>query len=221
MDVVIAGGHGQIALHLERLLADAGHRARGLIRKPEHADDLHAAGAEPVLGDLEALEADELAEVIGDAEAIVFAAGAGPGSGAERKWTVDYGGAVKLIDVARSNGINRYVIVSSMGADAGADDDGGFGTYLRAKGQADDALAGSGLDYTIVRPGALTGDPPAGTVSAAPKLDRGQIPRADVAATIVEVLGAPGTTGLRFDLVGGPTPIAAAVAELARARPSG
>jgi uncharacterized protein YbjT (DUF2867 family) len=221
MDVVIAGGHGQIARHLERLLADAGHRARGLIRKPDHAEDLEAAGAEPVLGDLEALEAEELAEVIGDADAIVFAAGAGPGSGPERKWAVDYGGVVKLIDVAKRNGIERYVIVSSMGADAGADDDGGFGTYLRAKGQADDALAESGLAYTVIRPGALTDDPPAGTVSAGPKLGRGRIPRADVAATIVEVLGAPGTAGLRFDLIGGPTPIAAAVAELATAPPSG
>jgi uncharacterized protein YbjT (DUF2867 family) len=153
MDVVIAGGHGKIALLLERLLADEGHTVRGLIRNPDHAQDLQDAGAEPVLADLEALEVDALAGVVGSADAIVFAAGAGPGSGPQRKWTLDYAGAVKLMAAARRNGIDRYVIVSSVGADPGAEDDGGFGTYLRAKGQADKKLVESGLAYTIVKPG--------------------------------------------------------------------
>jgi nucleoside-diphosphate-sugar epimerase len=143
MDIVIAGGHGKIAQHLERLLADAGHRVRGLIRNPDHAADLQAAGAEPVVADLEELDVDALAQLLGSADAIVFAAGAGPGSGPQRKWTVDYAGAVKLMEVARRNGIERYVIVSSMGADPDAEDDGGFGTYLRAKGQADQKLVQS------------------------------------------------------------------------------
>jgi uncharacterized protein YbjT (DUF2867 family) len=216
MDVVIAGGHGKIALLLERRLADAGHRARGLIRNPDHADDVRAAGGEPVLADLEALEADEVAEVIGDADAIVFAAGAGPGSGAERKWTVDYGGAAKLIEVARRNGIDRYVIVSSVGADADADDDGGFGTYLKAKGRADADLAASGLAYTIVRPGPLTDDAPTGRVEAAEHVERREIPRADVAETLAVVLDTPGTAGVTFELMGGDTPIPEAIAALAR-----
>ena len=216
MDIVIAGGHGQIALQLERLLSDADHRIRGLIRNAEHDGDLREAGAEPVVADLEALDVDQLAALVGSANAIVFAAGAGPGSGPQRKWTLDYAGAVKLMEVARRNGIDRYVIVSGMGADPEATDDGGFGTYLRAKGQADKKLTESGLAYTIIRPGGLTDDPGTGRVTAAPRLERGQIPRADVAATIAAVLATPGTAGLSLDLLGGDTPIAEAIAGLAQ-----
>jgi uncharacterized protein YbjT (DUF2867 family) len=216
MDIVIAGGHGKIALHLERLLADAGHRVRGLIRNPEHAEDLEGQGAEPVVADLEELDVDALAGTIGTADAIVFAAGAGPGSGPQRKWTVDYAGAVKLMEVARRNGIHRYVIVSSMGADPDAEDDGGFGTYLRAKGQADKKLTESGLAYTIVRPGRLTDDPGTGRVNAAEHTGEGQIPRADVAAVLAAVLDTPGTEGLTFQLISGDTPIPEAIAKLAQ-----
>jgi nucleoside-diphosphate-sugar epimerase len=215
MDIVIAGGHGKIALRLERLLADADHHVRGLIRNPEHEADLRAAGAEPVLGDLEALDVDELTTLVGGADAIVFAAGAGPGSGPQRKWTLDYAGAVKLMEVGRRNGIDRYVIVSSMGADPEAADDGGFGTYLRAKGQADKKLAESGLAFTIVRPGGLTDEPGTGRVTAGLRVDRGQLPRADVAAVIAAVLATPSAAGLAFDVVSGDTPIADAITTLA------
>jgi uncharacterized protein YbjT (DUF2867 family) len=215
MDIVIAGGHGQIALHLERLLADAGHTARGLVRNPDHAPDLEAAGAQAVVADLEELDVDALAGVVGSADAIVFAAGAGPGSGPQRKWTLDYAGAVKLMEVARRNGIDRYVIVSSTNADPEAEDDGGFGTYLRAKGQADQKLTESGLAYTIIRPGRLTTDPGTGAVEIRRGQFEGSIPREDVAAVIAEVLDTPGTAGVDFDLNGGDTPIADAVAALA------
>jgi uncharacterized protein YbjT (DUF2867 family) len=215
MDIVIAGGHGNIAQQLERLLANAGHRVRGLIRNPDHAADLQAAGAEPVVADLEELDVDALAQQLGSADAIVFAAGAGPGSGPQRKWTVDYAGAVKLMEVARRNGIERYVIVSSMGADPEAEDDGAFGTYLRAKGQADQKLAESGLAYTIVRPGGLTDDPPTGRVAAGPDVGRGKIPRADVAAVLAVVLETPDAVGLMFEVISGETPIGEAVAQLA------
>jgi len=214
MDIVIAGGHGKIAQQLERLLADAGHRVRGLIRNPDHAADLEAAGADPVVADLEELDVDALAQLLGSADAIVFAAGAGPGSGPQRKWTVDYAGAVKLMEVARRNAIDRYVIVSSMGADPAADDDGGFGTYLRAKGQADQKLVESGLAYTIVRPGGLTDDDPAGRVKAGSDVGRGKIPRADVAAVLAAVLETPEAAGLTFELISGETPIAEAIAQL-------
>jgi uncharacterized protein YbjT (DUF2867 family) len=214
MDIVIAGGHGKIALLLERLLADAGHRPRGIIRKPEQADDLRAAGAEPLVFDLEGGSAEELAEAIGPADAFVFAAGAGPGSGPQRKWTVDYGGAVKGMQACRLNGIDRYVMVSSMGADPDAEDDGGFGTYLRAKGQADQKLVESGLAYTIVRPGSLTDDPGTGRVRIAEHTGRGSVPRADVAAVLATVLATPGTAGRAFELIAGDTPIEEAVASL-------
>src|SRR4051812_41025107 len=186
MNIVIAGGHGQIALQLERLLADEEHRVRALIRNPEHDDDVREAGAEPVMADLEELDVDALADAIGSADAIVFAAGAGPGSGPQRKWTLDYGGAGKLMEGARRHGIDRYVIVSSVGADPDAEDDGGFGTYLRAKGQADKKLTESGLAYTIIRPGRLTDDPATGAIAIG--AGRGEIPRADVAAVLAEVL---------------------------------
>jgi uncharacterized protein YbjT (DUF2867 family) len=215
MDIVIAGGHGQIALQLERLLADEEHRVRALIRNPDHDDDVREAGAEPVLADLEELDVDALADAIGAADAIVFAAGAGPGSGPQRKWTLDYAGAVKLMEVARRNGIDRYVIVSSVGADAEAEDDGGFGTYLRAKGQADKKLAESGLSYTIVRPGRLTDGPGTGAVAIGD--GRGEISRADVAAVLAEVLDTPGTAGVTFGVNGGDTPIPEAIAALAGA----
>jgi uncharacterized protein YbjT (DUF2867 family) len=211
MDVVVAGGHGQIGRRLLRLLAERGDRARGLIRNPDHAADLEADGAEVVLCDLESDDAD-VAGAIAGADAVVFSAGAGPGSGPERKQTVDLGGAVKLIDAAKANGISRYVIVSSMGADNPPAGDETFAVYLRAKAAADEALAGSGLDYTIVRPGGLTNDPGTGRIDAAEHLGRrGQIPRDDVAAALVAVLDEPATIAKTFEVLSGDKEITAAL----------
>jgi uncharacterized protein YbjT (DUF2867 family) len=211
MLVAIAGGHGKVALHLAGVLRDRGDEVRSLIRRPEHADDGREAVGEPVVCDLEAVGADAVAEAIAGAGAVVFAAGAGPGSGPERKETVDYGGAVKLIDAAERAGISRYVIVSSVGADADASGDDTFAVYLRAKGRADVALASSGLDYTIVRPGHLTDDSGTGRV----RIGRdGEIPREDVSAMLAAVLHEPRTAGLMFELVGGDVPIDDAVAAL-------
>ena len=214
MDVVVAGGAGKIGLRLLRLLNQNGHRARGLIRKEEQAAALRSAGAEPALVDLESVSVPDLAIAIQGADSVVFAAGAGPGSGEERKWTVDYGGAVKLVEAAQHEGIRRYVIVSSMGAaDPGAAGaTGTFAVYLQAKHDADEKVRGSGLDYTIVRPGRLTDDAATGEVSIGQRLDRGEIPRDDVAAVLLAVLGADSTIGKDFDLIGGDTPIDEAVA---------
>jgi len=209
MEVLIAGGHGQIALRLERLLSNAGHRARGLIRNPAHANDLEAAGAEPVLSDL---EHDDPRPHVGAADAIVYAAGAGPGSGNERKRTMDYGGAVKLIDAARELGVARWIMVSSVGA---GNPDGGseqMRPYLQAKHDADEALKASGLDWTIVRPGRLTNDPGTGFVNASASLGSyGEIPRDDVALVLLECLDAPNTVGVTFELFAGETPARDAV----------
>jgi nucleoside-diphosphate-sugar epimerase len=212
--VAIAGGHGKIALLLGALLAERGDTIRGLIRNPDQEDDLRAAGIEPVLCDLEG-DGDVAAAVRG-ADAVVFAAGAGPGSTAERKNTMDLGGATRLIDAAKAEGVSRYLMVSAMGAadPPAADSDGGdevFAVYLRAKAGADDALRASGLDYTVVRPGGLTDDPGTGLVTVAERLDRGQIPRADVAAVLMACLDAPETIGRSFDLLTGTTPIADAL----------
>lgn len=211
--VIIAGGHGQIALQLGTLLADRGGHVRGLIRNPDHAPDLEAAGIAPVVWDLER-DDPGLAEVIGGAAAVVFAAGAGPGSGAPRKQTMDRDGAIRLIDACLRAGVSRYVMISAMGArDAPPSGGGVFGDYLRAKAQADQALATSGLDYTIVRPGALTDDPPTGRIALAPELASGSIARADVASVLVAVLDAPNTVRKSFDLTAGPTAIETAIAD--------
>jgi uncharacterized protein YbjT (DUF2867 family) len=211
MEVLVAGGHGQVAQRLLRLLAERGDRPRGLIRNPDHAADLEALGAEPVLCDL---EQDDPRPHIGAAQAIVFAAGAGPGSGPERKRTVDLGAAVKLIEAARELGVARSVMVSSMGV-ADAEHAGAMRPYLEAKRDADEALIASGLDWTIVRPGRLTDDPATGTVDAAPALGRrGEITREDTALVLREVLHAPNTIRVAFEVLGGDTPVADAVAAL-------
>jgi nucleoside-diphosphate-sugar epimerase len=217
MDVVIAGGHGQIAMPLARLLTERGDRVRSLIRNPDHEAEVKDTGAEPVLADLEQDDAGALAGKIGGADAIVFAAGAGPNSGAERKRTLDRDGAVKLVEAAKQAGVGRYVIVSSMGAGdppSPENDDDVFAVYLRAKADADIAVADSGLDFTIVRPGRLTNDAPTGQVEAASSVPRGEIPRADVAAVLVAVLDDPRTIGATFELVGGHVPVADAVGGL-------
>src|SRR3954469_23231501 len=209
MDVLVAGGHGQVALHLLRLLAERGHHARGLIRNADHAPDLERVGAVPVLCDL---ETDEAVPRVGAAEAIVFAAGAGPGSGPERKRTVDYGGAVKLIEAAEELGVRRYLMVSSMGAGDPASAPEAMRPYQQAKHDADEALAASGLEWTIVRPGGLTNEPGTGFVEAAPALGRrGQIPRDDVALVLLECLDAANTVGVTFELLAGETPARDAV----------
>ncbi|WP_370552629.1 SDR family oxidoreductase [Conexibacter sp. CPCC 206217] len=212
MDVAIAGGHGQIGLRLGKLLAARGDRVRGLIRNPDQADDLRAVGVEPVVVDLEKSDPQAIAAAVATADAVVFAAGAGPGSGEARKATMDRDGAIKLIDAAKANGIERYLIVSSRGADATAHGDG-FSAYVRAKGEADEAVRASGLQWTIVRPGALVDTVGTGRVDTS--TGDGEIPRDDVAAMLVALLDAPATAGRTFLLVGGETPIDQAVAGIA------
>src|SRR6201996_7716690 len=208
--IAIAGGHGKIAMILGRMLVERGDTVRGLIRNPDQSDDLRAAGIDPVVCDLEG--DGDVAAAIRGADAVVFAAGAGPGSGDARKSTMDLGGAVKLVEAAKAEGICRYLIVSAMGADKAPEDGAeGFGAYLRAKFEADEAVRASGLDYTVVRPGGLTDDPGTGLVRIAASTGRGQIPRADVAAVFVACLDEPGTIGKSFDLISGTTPIADAL----------
>jgi len=212
MDVVVAGGHGQIALRLLKLLADRGDRARGLIRNPAHAADLEAAGAAAVLCDLE--HEDDVSRFVESADAVVFAAGAGPGSGPDRKRTMDLGGAVKLIEAARANGIGRYVMVSAMGAGRPERASGAMRPYIEAKAEADEALSASGLEHTIVRPGRLTDAPGTGHIRAGLEIGSGEVTRDDVAATLLAVLVASNTIGKTFDLLGGDTPIEEAVRAL-------
>ncbi|GGY25883.1 SDR family oxidoreductase [Streptomyces omiyaensis] len=216
MRIVIAGGHGRIALRLERLLSAGGHEAVGLIRRPEQAEDLRTAGAEPVVLDLESASLEEVAEVLRGADAAVFAAGAGPNSGAARKDTVDRGAAVLFADAAERAGVRRFLVVSSMGADARHPGDDVFDVYLRAKGAADDAVrARPGLEWTVLRPGMLTDDAGTGLVRLEARTGRGPIPRDDVAAVLAELVDSPGTAGLTLELVTGSTPVTVAVKDVA------
>jgi uncharacterized protein YbjT (DUF2867 family) len=215
MDVAVAGGHGQIALRLLRILSERGDRGLGLIRNPDQAPDLEAVGAMPVGVDLENLDPDAIATSITGCDAVVFAAGAGPGSGPARKRTVDYGGAAKLIAACKLEGIRRYLIVSAMGVREFSVRGPEMQPYYEAKLEADQALAASGLDYTIVRPGGLTDEEGTGLIEAAEHLNRsGQVPRDDVAATLAACLEADNTIGKSFDLLSGQAPIAEAIKAL-------
>ncbi|SDO82430.1 Putative NADH-flavin reductase [Nakamurella panacisegetis] len=214
MKVVIAGGHGRIALHLERLLAERGDHPVGLIRNPLHEADVIAAGAYPVLIDLENTTAAALSEHLSGADAVVFAAGAGAGSSAERKDSVDRAGAALLADAAILAGVRRYLLVSAIGSDAGAqpEHDPVFAAYMTAKQAADEDLRTRDLDWTVIRPGALTSESGSGHVTLTTRVGRGSVPREDVAAVLVALLDEPRTAGLSLDLVSGRHPIAEAVA---------
>jgi uncharacterized protein YbjT (DUF2867 family) len=216
MRIVIAGGHGQIALRLERVLAARGDEVAGIIRRAEQGDDLRQVGAEPVLLDLESASVEEVAERLRGADAAVFAAGAGPGSGVARKDTVDRGAAVLFADAAVRAGVRRYVVVSSMGADPAHEGDEVFDVYLRAKGEADAYVSGlDGLDWTILRPGSLTNDAGTGLVRLEAHTGRGAVPRDDVAAVLAELLDTSATAGLVLELIGGSTPVSVAVKSVA------
>ena len=211
MRVLVAGANGQVGQHVVRLLAQAGHEVRALIRSEDQAPNIRDLGGEPIVADLEA----EVSHTVAGCDAVIFSAGGGPGSGAEKKETVDHQGAVKLIEAAREHGANRYLMVSAMGA---ADPESGpekMQPYLHAKARADQSLQESGLAYTIVRPGSLTDDPGTGTVEVAPSLGRrGEIPREDVAQTLVATLTAENTHNKTFELLSGDTPIEEAIASL-------
>src|ERR1700742_2358577 len=208
MRIVIAGGHGKVALLLERLLADRGDQVSGLIRNPAQVADVQATGAQAVVCDLEAATAGDVAALLSGADAVVFAAGAGPGSGVPRKDTVDRGASVLLADAARRAGVRRFVQISSMGAGQ-PPRPGGDGTwvaYIAAKTAAEDDLRGRDLDWTILRPGGLTDDPGTGRVQLAhPPVRPGKVPRADVATVIATLLDTPGTRHQTLELIGGDT----------------
>ena len=216
MKVLVAGAHGKTARRLVRTLVGNGHEVRGLVRKEDQLADVEADGAEPALVDLENDEVDgRVGEAVAGCDAVVFAAGAGPGSGEARKETMDYGGAAKLVEAAEKNGAGRYLMLSSMGA---ADPEAGpeeMRPYLRAKSKADGRLRESGLEWTIIRPGSLTEEEGTGLVEVAEGLGRrGEIPREDVATAFALALETPNTIGKTFELLSGETPIREALERL-------
>jgi len=211
MDVVIAGAHGQIGRRLTRLLTARGDAVRGLIRSPAHAGDVGADGAAAVVCDLETATAEDVAVAVAGADAVVFAAGAGSGSGAERKLTMDRDGAIRLLEGARAAGVERYVMVSAVGAERPPAGDDVFGVYLRAKAEADRALAASDRAWTIVRPGRLTDAPGTGRARIQAEPFRGEVARDDVAATLAAVLSEPRAAGATLYVNAGDEPVGAAL----------
>jgi len=214
MRVVIAGGHGKIALLLERLLTERGDQAVGLVRNPAQVADVQQAGAEAAVYDLEAASADDVAVLLSGADAVVFAAGAGAGSGAPRKDSVDRAASVLMADAAERAGVRRFVQVSAMGAGRpprpGSDEV--WAAYITAKTAAEADLRARDLDWTILRPGGLTDDPATGKIRlASPPIPRGTVPRADVAAVIAALLDHPDTRHQTLELVSGDSPVAAAM----------
>jgi nucleoside-diphosphate-sugar epimerase len=191
MQVAIAGAHGKIGMRLMRRIAAHGENVIGLIRNPAHAEDVRAAGGEPVVCDLERASVEELTAAISGSDATVFTAGAGPGSGAARKLTVDRDGAIKLLHASSAADVSRYLVVSSVGAENPPTGDDVFSVYLRAKAEADAAVQASDRDWTIVRPGRLTDDPGTGRVRVSSEPFRGQVPRDDVADVLDALLHEP------------------------------
>jgi nucleoside-diphosphate-sugar epimerase len=220
MRIVIAGGHGKIALLLGGLLAARADTGLGIIRKPEQQDDLRAAGLEPVVLDLENCDVESVTALVTGADAVVFAAGAGPGSGAARKDSVDRAASVLLADACERAGVARFVQISGMGVELVRDgarwpgDDEMFQAYLEAKLAAEDDLRGRALAWTILRPGGLTDEPGTGRIRLGTGLERGTVPRADVAAVLLALLDEPLTAGLVLELVGGDDLVHAAVSAL-------
>jgi len=208
MQITVVGGHGQIAMLLYPYLLGKGHAVRGIIRKKEQAEDLRNAGVKPVVCDVE--EHSDISEAVGRADAVLFAAGAGPGSGAARKFSVDRDGAIKLINAAKTNDISRYVIISAMDLDEPRGNEV-FRAYQQAKAEADETVRKSGLNYTIIKPGRLNNEAGTGLVRLAADLPRAEIPREDVARVLAEVLEMPEAGGLELDLTSGDTIITEAL----------
>lgn len=211
MDITIVGAHGSVAMYMHPMLKEKGHTVRGIIRKEEQAGDLREAGAEPVVCDIE--ETEDISDAVGNVDAVVFAAGAGPGSGVERKWSVDRDGAIKLIKAAKKNNIDRYVLISAMGVENPRGDEV-FRAYLQAKAEADEALRNSDLEYTIIKPGALTDEKGTGKIAIGQDLAKGKIPREDVAAVLTEILETPETACMQLELTSGNMPIKEAIENL-------
>ena len=221
MRIVIAGAHGKTARELARLLTAAGNDVAGLIRNADQAADLELDGTAPVVLDLENSTVEDVVQVLTGADGAVFAAGAGAGSGAARKDSVDRAAAVLLAEAAEQAGVARFIQISSGGLDAVRDGrrpegiDEVWYAYLVAKLAAEEDLrARNQLDWTILRPGILTDDPATGRVELAASVERESIPRADVAAVIAELFRSGRGVRQALGVISGPTPIREAVQAL-------
>jgi uncharacterized protein YbjT (DUF2867 family) len=216
--IAIIGGHGKVALHLSTLLTAEGHSVTSFIRNPDHAADVAQTGATPQVLDVENATTAEIASALKGQEAVVWSAGAGGGNPA-RTYAVDRDAAIRSMDAAAQAGVDRYVMVSYLGAgkDHGVPEDNSFFAYAEAKAAADEYLRGSGLAWTILGPGSLTEGPGTGAIDVDPPRDGGSATsRANTAVVAAAVLDLPGTEGRTIEFRDGTLPVAAALGNLSR-----
>lgn len=211
--IAVVGGHGKIAMLLHPILVAAGHQPVALARSEEYRSDLDRVGAQLRLLDIENSEVEDYVAAFAGCDAVVFAAGGGPDGNKDRKKTVDLGGSLASIDAAQRAGVRRFVQISAMGVDEPLPEDTGdvWAAYVEAKRDADTALRDSGLQWTIIRPGALTDEAATGAVTVGDTVDRGEITRADVAALVAAALATDSTIGTQWEAINGDTPIGDAV----------
>jgi uncharacterized protein YbjT (DUF2867 family) len=212
--IVVIGGHGKVALHLARILTERGDEVTSVFRNPDHADDVAAMGARPVVADIETLDTAALADLLTGHDAVAFSAGAGGGDPA-RTYAVDRDAAIRVIDAARQAGVRRFVMVSYFGAgpDHGVSQDNSFFPYAEAKAAADAHLRASDLDWTVLGPGRLTLEPATGRIAlGADAADKDAVSREDVALVAAAALSDDSTIRRTIDFNNGDLPIAEALA---------
>jgi uncharacterized protein YbjT (DUF2867 family) len=220
--IAIIGGHGKVALHLARILSDRDYQVTSAIRNPDHADDVSATGARPVVADIENLDTAALADLLAGHDAVVFTAGAGGGS-PDRTYAVDRDAAIRVIEAAGQAGVRRFVMVSYFGAgpDHGVSQDNSFFAYAEAKAAADAHLRASDLDWTVLGPGRLTLEPATGKIAIGGDSggDDGRqggetdgVSREDVALVAAAALNDDSTIRRTIDFNNGDLPIPEALA---------
>jgi uncharacterized protein YbjT (DUF2867 family) len=214
--IVIVGGHGKVALHLARILherSDAEDGVTSVVRNPDHADDISATGARPVVADIEHLDTGALADLLAGHDAVVFSAGAGGGDPA-RTYAVDRDAAIRVIDAAAQAGVRRFVMVSYFGAglNHGVSEDNSFFPYAEAKAAADAHLRASDLDWTVLGPGRLTLEPSTGKIAVgAGAAEKAEVSREDVALVAAAALNDDSTIRRTIDFNKGDLPIPEAI----------
>lgn len=212
MNVLVVGAHGNTGKQIVNLLLENDHDVRAMIRDPKQAEEIKKMGAVPVVADLE----HDINFAVEGCDAVIFAAGSGPDTGEDKTMSIDRDGAIKLIKACEENAVNRFVMLSSLGADSPEQGPSKLQTYLKAKADADEKLKKSSLNYTIIRPGTLTDNDTTGKIVADKKLEKkeGDISRGDVASTIVASLLNENTYRKTFEVLSGDQPISVALTTL-------
>jgi nucleoside-diphosphate-sugar epimerase len=201
MNILIAGAHGKVGIQIVEHLVEQDHNVRAMIRDESQTQQMRERGALPYIADLER----DVEFAVEGSDAVIFAAGSGPETGEDKTWAVDRDGAVKLIEACEKNGVERFILISSVGTDEPEEGPEKLQPYLKAKSESEERLEKSRLNYTVVRPGMLNNDPESGKIIARDNLNgkKGQISRSDVALTVAKALENNNTYHRTFEIIGG------------------